>query len=87
VNPKDLEVVRNSVFFDAEFYLETNLDVNAARVDPAFHYLVHGGAEGRDPGPYFSTKAYLNRRPDVARAGENALLHYETHRERRSAIR
>ncbi len=87
VNPKDLEVIRNSVFFDAEFYLETNPDVNAARVDPALHYLLHGGAEGRDPGPYFSTKVDLNRRPDVAQAGENALLHYEKHRERRSAIR
>lgn len=90
VNPKDLEVIRNSVFFDAEFYLETNPDVNAARVDPALHYLLHGGAEGRDPGPYFSTKAYFNRRPDAAEAGENALLHLTKHvrkRERRSAIR
>ena len=48
-------------------------------MDPALHYLLHGGLEGRDPGPFFSTEAYLARYPDVAEAGVNALLHYETH--------
>ena len=49
-------------------------------MDPAFHYLVHGNGEGRDPGPFFSTKAYLARHPDVAQAGLNALVHYEARR-------
>ena len=74
---KDLETIRNSVFFDKHHYLETNPDVRATGLDAAFHYLVHGGLEGRDPGPFFSTKAYLARYPDVAEAGLNALLHYE----------
>jgi hypothetical protein len=77
-DPKDLEAIRNSLFFNSAHYLETNPDVRAAGVDAAFHYLVHGGREGRDPGPLFSTKAYLARYPDVAEAGLNALLHYET---------
>jgi hypothetical protein len=89
VNSKDLEAIRNSVFFDAGRYLEANPDVRAAGMDAALHYLLHGGREGRDPGPLFSTEAYLARRPDVAAAGVNALLHYETHgrREDRHALR
>ena len=46
---------------------------------PRFHYLVHGSLEGRDPGPFFSTRTYLAKRPDLAEAGVNALVHYETH--------
>jgi hypothetical protein len=75
---KDLETIRNSLFFNSSHYLETNPDIRAAGMDAAFHYLVHGGREGRDPGPFFSTRAYLARYPDVAEAGLNALLHYET---------
>ena len=47
--------------------------------DAALHYLLHGGAEGRDPGPFFSTEAYLARYPDIAAASLNPLLHYEAH--------
>ena len=72
-----LWVVRNSVFFDANFYLDENPDVKAAGVDPARHYLLHGGFEGRNPGPCFSTKHYLDQNPDVAAAGVNALVHFE----------
>jgi hypothetical protein len=82
----DLGVIRNSLFFNSAHYLETNPDVRASGVDAAFHYLVHGGLEGRDPGPFFSTKAYLARYPDVAEAGLNALLHYETRGRREHRI-
>jgi hypothetical protein len=75
---KHLEAIRKSFFFNSAYYLETNPDVRAAGMDAALHYLVHGGREGRDPGPFFSTKAYLAQYPDVAEAGLNALLHYET---------
>jgi hypothetical protein len=75
---RDLETIRNSLFFNSAHYFEANPDVHATGMDAAFHYLVHGGREGRDPGPFFSTKAYLARHPDVAKADVNALLHYET---------
>jgi hypothetical protein len=74
---EDLATIRDSLFFNSAYYLETNRDVRAAGQDAAVHYLVHGGKEGRDPGPFFSTKAYLARYPDVAEADVNALLHYE----------
>jgi len=78
--PKDrteLTAIRNSAFFDPEFYLTSNPDVRAAGVDPAAHYLACGGHEGRDPGPFFSTHEYLAKFPDVAASGLNALAHYE----------
>ncbi len=74
-----LNAIRTSAFFDAGFYLEIYPDVKAAGTDPALHYLLHGGSEGRDPGPFFSTNDYLDRNPDVAAAGMNALVHYEMH--------
>jgi hypothetical protein len=86
-NAEDVATIRDSLFFNSAYYLETNRDVRAAGLDAACHYLVYGGREGRDPGPFFSTKAYLARYPDVAEADINALLHYETHgrREKRMA--
>jgi hypothetical protein len=82
----DLETIRNSLFFNSSHYLETNPDVRAAGLDAAAHYLLHGGREGRDPGPYFSTRSYLARYPDVAKAGLNALLHYELRGRRENRI-
>jgi hypothetical protein len=83
---KDLDAIRNSLFFNSEHYLAKNPDVRAAGLDAALHYLVHGGREGRDPGPFFSTKAYLARYPDVAEAEVNALLHYETQGRRQNRV-
>jgi hypothetical protein len=76
-NPSgDVELITASEFFDRDWYLKTYPDVAAAEIDPAAHYLVSGAAEGRDPGPRFSTRAYLRRHRDVATAGVNPLLHY-----------
>ena len=46
-------------------------------MDAAFHYLTYGGREGRDPGPFFSTREYLVKFPDVAVSRLNPLVHYE----------
>ncbi|MDH1575535.1 hypothetical protein [Pseudomonas sp. GD03746] len=45
-------------------------------VDPVDHYLEHGSTGGFDPSEFFSSSFYLERYPDVARAGMNPLLHY-----------
>jgi hypothetical protein len=74
---KELTAIGNSAFFDREFYLDSNSDVRTSGMDAALHYLVYGGREGRDPGPFFSTHEYLVRFPDVAASGVNALAHYE----------
>lgn len=72
-----VELVQYSAFFDPQFYLDTNSDVRQAGCEPALHYILHGGFEGRNPGPWFSTEDYLRRNPDVAQANWNALVHYE----------
>jgi GT2 family glycosyltransferase/SAM-dependent methyltransferase len=72
-------VISRSLLFDAQWYLRAYPDVAAARLEPARHYAEHGCAEGRDPGPWFSSAQYWYENPDVAAAGLNALVHYETH--------
>lgn len=62
--------------FDADWYLSNYPDVATAGLDPFSHYLSIGAAEGRDPGPNFSTSRYVQRYPDLARAGVNPLVHY-----------
>ena len=74
-----LALIRASAFFDAQWYLRRNPDVARSGVDPALHYLKHGGFENRDPGPDFASHFYLSIHPDVAEAGFNPLLHYLLH--------
>lgn len=70
--------IKNSGFFDIEFYVKNNLDVAETKIDPIFHYLNYGWKEGRDPSPHFSTSGYLVMNEDVKLAGLNPLLHYIT---------
>ncbi|MBL1377770.1 hypothetical protein [Zobellella iuensis] len=68
-----------SPLFDAKWYLAQYPDVAADKAfskNPALHYLKCGGFEGRNPGPDFNSRAYLNANPDVAAAGFNPLYHY-----------
>lgn len=48
-------------------------------MDPIDHYIRHGHAEGRDPTPHFSTRAYRARHADVAEAGVNPFYHFLEH--------
>jgi GT2 family glycosyltransferase/glycosyltransferase involved in cell wall biosynthesis len=73
----ELQTLRTSTLFDPAWYIARYPDVGASKMDPALHYLLHGAAEGRDPGPDFSTADYLLRYPDVAEVGLNPLVHYE----------
>lgn len=72
----DYAALVGSDLFDAEFYLGLYPDVRGSRIDPLEHYVRYGAAEGRDPGPRFSTKGYLEANPDVAASGANPLRHY-----------
>ncbi|MCE8540156.1 glycosyltransferase [Ruegeria pomeroyi] len=44
--------------FDADWYLRSYPDLRARDLEPWSHYRDHGAAEGRDPGPDFSTTGY-----------------------------
>jgi len=73
---RDMRIIRRSGYFDAEWYLAKNPDVMHAGIDPARHYLLHGGFEGRDPGPDFSSHWYLMTNSDVRGASVNPLVHF-----------
>ncbi|MBV1704333.1 MAG: hypothetical protein KGQ28_05965, partial [Hyphomicrobiales bacterium] len=57
--PPEMHII--SAHFNHDFYLKANPDVAAAATDPAYHYLVQGWKEGRDPCPWFSTNEYLEQ--------------------------
>ncbi|MCE0780835.1 glycosyltransferase [Pseudomonas sp. NMI542_15] len=62
--------------FDEAWYLERNPDLQGASLDAWQHYLAHGHAEGREPGPDFNTAWYLEQCVEARDSGMPALLHY-----------
>lgn len=73
------DMIRNSALFDEDWYLTRYPDVRDTGFDGALHFIRHGGHEGRDPGPDFSSGFYLLTYSDVASSGMNPLLHYLLH--------
>lgn len=73
---QDMKLIRESGFFDTTWYLEHNPDVKQSQLEPVRHFLLYGGAEGRDPSDKFSSAWYLGVNDDVRRSGMNPLVHY-----------
>ncbi len=69
------KLIRTSGLFDAEWYVANYPDAGSPERAVA-HFLKHSATKGNDPGPGFSTRAYLSDNPDVATSGMNPLLHY-----------
>jgi len=68
--------IKNSNFFDKEWYLNTYPEVANSGMSPARHFLKMGAAKGFDPSPSFCTRQYLSDNPDVQKAGINPLVHF-----------
>jgi 2-polyprenyl-3-methyl-5-hydroxy-6-metoxy-1,4-benzoquinol methylase len=73
------ELVASSPHFDPAWYLSTNADVGVSGIAPAMHYARFGAAEGRDPGPTFSTRLYLDRHPQAAATPGGVFFHAIAH--------
>lgn len=73
----DYDIISGSHFFNREWYLNKNLDVKNAKIDPVVHYIKCGWREGRNPSALFDGNKYLSAHLDVKNAGINPLLHYE----------
>jgi hypothetical protein len=71
-----LSVVRLSGFFDSQWYLARYPDVRAGELDPLEHYVRHGAAELRSPGPRFEARLYVRKNPEVSKYGVNPVLHF-----------
>ncbi|HEY8574117.1 hypothetical protein [Phenylobacterium sp.] len=67
-----------SAAVDGAFYRSAYPDVAAAGLDPVRHYAESGWREGRDPVPWFSSRAYLDANPDVRSRGVEPFFHYLT---------
>ncbi|KAA0577944.1 glycosyltransferase [Azospirillum sp. B21] len=65
-----------STEFDEDFYLSQLLHTDIKNQSPFEHYMNIGWTFGVDPAPWFSTKAYLQKYPDVSESGMNPFLHY-----------
>lgn len=76
---RQVTLIEASRWFDAKWYLAQYPDIAGdakMAAQPARHYLLMGGFEGRNPGPEFDSAYYLAQNPDVVESGINPLVHY-----------
>jgi hypothetical protein len=73
------QLIADSKFFDAAWYLLQNPDVAASQVAPVDHYFTCGEKEGRNPGPDFDVAWYMKKYPEFAATKFGALEHYLRH--------
>ncbi len=76
VPEEEVKTVRNSIFFNEEYYRNTYVDLAASDMDMARHYCEYGWREGRDPSVLFDTMYYLESNSDINKAVINPLYHY-----------
>lgn len=76
---RDIDFLKLSPLFDAQWYLQRYPDVRDMSMDPLRHYVERGTRERRDPHPLFHSGWYLDRHPDVATSGTNPLVHFLRH--------
>ncbi|WP_244208621.1 glycosyltransferase [Vreelandella andesensis] len=74
--PSEFELISESGFLEAGWYLTRYIDLQQTPVEPLNHYVETGASEGRDPGPSFSTSGYVRRYPEVADTKINPLAHF-----------
>jgi len=65
------------VTFDTEYYLENNLDVKSAGIEPESHYFDFGEMEGRKPNKFFDPTFYYQLNADVRVANISAFYHFQ----------
>lgn len=71
-----LSILENSDYFNKEYYLNKNKDVEKAKLEPNEHYFHFGWKEKRNPSKNFDNQFYLQTNPDVAKMNINPLIHY-----------
>jgi hypothetical protein len=71
-------VIHRSGVFDSAYYREQSRARGLRVLDPVGHYLRRGAVQGLDPHPWFQTRYYLLRNPDVE-GRMNPLAHFLLH--------
>ena len=80
-SPHDKKLVKESGFFDADWYVSHYQDVVTLGLDPLEHFMWLGWRLGRSPGPNFDMKAYLQSAPEARATPTNPLVFYLKHRQ------
>ena len=62
----DYRIIKESKFFDADWYRKQYPEVDENNYDPVVHYLILGWSSGKNPGPNFDK--ILNGKPCSQRA-------------------
>lgn len=78
LNNLEIQMIKESPYFDADYYWRVNADVQARGIAPEIHFYHFGWKEGRNPGPLFDTFYYLSANPDVKERSINPLIHFIT---------
>ncbi|KVU36014.1 hypothetical protein WK68_18670 [Burkholderia ubonensis] len=63
VNARRYDALRH--IFDEQWYLDKNIDVREANIDPFVHFVRYGWTEGRAPNRYFSIDRLLSRHAEL----------------------
>jgi len=68
--------IKDTNFFDKDWYLHQYPEAAKAKLSPLSHYIRFGEKQGYNPNPFFDTDWYLHQYPDVADAKLSPLGHY-----------
>jgi len=74
----EVEIIRDSLCFDEEFYASLYPEVEPGPHGFIYHYCEDGWREGKNPSAEFDTQFYLSTNPDILTADQNPFLHYIT---------
>jgi hypothetical protein len=73
---REIALIKQSGYFDKNWYLTHYPDIIQPKVDPLIHYLKIGGFEGRDPGPNFHSGWYLHKYSSRSKNELNPLIYF-----------
>jgi ADP-heptose:LPS heptosyltransferase/GT2 family glycosyltransferase len=72
------ELLANSGWFDAQYYIAANPEIPLHNKNALMHYLETGCRAGLNPSAQFDTAHYLEQCSRLGERPQNALLHYLT---------
>lgn len=70
------KLLKNSVYFDEEYYLSKYPEIKYTLKNPLYHYFTRGYKEGMNPSRLFDNNYYLYKYPEVAKKDINPLYHF-----------
>lgn len=76
-NAKNIQILKDSIYFDAEYYLSQYPDVAINDADPYIHYFTLGWTEHRNPCENFDNDLYLKLNASLMSKKMNPVIHYE----------